>query len=60
MSPFCRVLDFSTTSKLFESYNIIIGLMYPEGDKSKDIPLDRCKLYHNELESPLRKRDLFA
>ena len=44
-------LDSLTNLELFELY-IIDGLLYPEGDKSRDIPLDRCRLYRSGLESP--------
>ncbi|KAF3632126.1 putative cytochrome 83B1-like [Capsicum annuum] len=44
-------LDSSTNPELFELY-IVDGLLYPGGDKSRDILLDRCRLCCSELDSP--------
>ena len=48
---FVELLDSSTNPELFESYDVVVGLLYPGGDKSRDILLDRCRLCRSGLES---------
>ena len=64
---FCGALDSSTNPELFESYDVVVGLLYPGGDKSEMycwIGVDYAAvglnlLKESEISAPQPKDDLF-